>query len=123
MRRTDLVARYGGEEFVVLMPGTAPESALARIEAIRREIAGSPLELPDGQPLGLDFSAGIAGTPADVDHRSPKALLGLADARLLAAKRAGRGQCVGRVTVPPELERPERPERPEVEVKAAIAQE
>jgi diguanylate cyclase (GGDEF)-like protein len=51
MRRTDLVARYGGEEFVVLMPGTAPEAALARMEAIRREIAGSPLDLPDGQPL------------------------------------------------------------------------
>lgn len=96
MRRTDLVARYGGEEFVVLMPGTVPEAALARIEALRREVSGSVIELPDGQSLRLDFSAGIAGTPADVDHRSPKALLGLADARLLAAKRAGRGQCVGR---------------------------
>jgi diguanylate cyclase (GGDEF)-like protein len=95
MRRTDLVARYGGEEFVVLMPGTPADAALTRMEALRRDVVASPIELSDGQALRLDFSAGIAATPADVDHRSPKALLGLADARLLAAKRAGRGQCVG----------------------------
>ncbi|HET7424681.1 MAG TPA: GGDEF domain-containing protein [Gemmatimonadales bacterium] len=94
MRRTDIVARYGGEEFVVLMPGTAPEAALARVEALRREIVGAPMPHGDGVVV-LDFSAGIAGTPADLEATSPKALLSAADARLLAAKRAGRGRCVG----------------------------
>jgi len=79
MRRTDMVARYGGEEFVILMPGTS----------------GSPIDLSDGQTLRVDFSAGIAGTPADVEATTPKALLTCADARLLAAKRAGRGRCIG----------------------------
>jgi diguanylate cyclase (GGDEF)-like protein len=94
MRRTDMVARYGGEEFVLLMPGTAPEAALARAEALRREIAGAPMMLADGTQVVLDFSAGVAGTPADAAP-TPKALLSAADARLLAAKRAGRARCIG----------------------------
>jgi diguanylate cyclase (GGDEF)-like protein len=95
MRRTDMVARYGGEEFVVLLQGTSPDSALLRIEALRREIAERPIDLGNGMALRLNFSAGVAGTPADADATSPKALLTCADSRLLAAKRAGRGQCVG----------------------------
>ena len=95
MRRTDMVARYGGEEFVILLPGTPPDAALVRMEALRREIADTPMDLGDGQTLRLDFSAGIAGTPDDVEATTPKALLTCADARLLAAKRAGRGRCIG----------------------------
>jgi diguanylate cyclase (GGDEF)-like protein len=95
MRRTDMVARYGGEEFVVMLPNTAPETALALIEGLREEIAKTPIDLGDGHHLGLNFSAGIAGTPADAEATSPKALLTCADTRLLAAKRAGRGRCIG----------------------------
>jgi two-component system cell cycle response regulator len=95
MRRTDMVARYGGEEFVILMPGTSPEAALVRMDTLRREIAGTPIDLSDGQTLRVDFSAGIAATPADLEATTPKALLTCADARLLAAKRAGRGRCIG----------------------------
>jgi diguanylate cyclase (GGDEF)-like protein len=95
MRRTDIVARYGGEEFVILMPGTPRDAAVARIEALRRAIAASLIDLGGGESLRLDFSAGIAGIPADADAITPKALLTRADARLLAAKRAGRGRCVG----------------------------
>jgi diguanylate cyclase (GGDEF)-like protein len=95
MRRTDMVARYGGEEFVILLPGTPPEAALLRMEALRRQIAETPIDLGDGQTLSLDFSAGIAGTPDDAEATTPKALLTCADGRLLAAKRAGRGRCIG----------------------------
>jgi diguanylate cyclase (GGDEF)-like protein len=95
MRRTDIVARYGGEEFVILMPGTPRQPALLRMEALRQEIAATPLDLGDGQSLTVDFSAGIAGTPGDVDATTPKGLVTTADARLLTAKRAGRGRCVG----------------------------
>ena len=95
MRRTDIVARYGGEEFVILLPGTQRDAALARMELLRREVADTPIDLGDGQTLRVDFSAGVAGTPADVDARNPKSLLTRADARLFAAKRAGRGRCIG----------------------------
>jgi diguanylate cyclase (GGDEF)-like protein len=90
-----MVARYGGEEFVVLMPGTATEAALMRIETLRQEIADSPIELGGGEALRLSFSAGIAGTSEDFEPVTPKALLTRADKRLLAAKRAGRGRCIG----------------------------
>ena len=95
MRRTDMVARYGGEEFVILMPGTPREAALLRMEALRQETAAIPVDLGGGQSLTINFSAGIAGTPADAGATTPKGLLTTADARLLAAKRAGRGRCVG----------------------------
>ncbi len=95
MRRTDIVARYGGEEFVILLPGTPRNAALLRIEALRQELATTAIDLSDGQSLRVNFSAGIAGTPADADATTPKALLMRADARLLAAKRAGRGRCIG----------------------------
>jgi diguanylate cyclase (GGDEF)-like protein len=98
MRRTDMVARYGGEEFVVMLPSTTPDAALGRIEALRREVANTPMDLGDGQALTINFSAGIAGAPADAEATTPQALLTCADTRLLAAKRAGRGRCVGSET-------------------------
>jgi len=113
MRRTDLVARYGGEEFVVLMPGTTPEAALLRIEQLRETLLQTPLLLGDGRALTLNYSAGVAGTPGDVffaasaglgSVKAPDVLVALADERLLAAKRAGRGRCFGpetQVTEPP----------------------
>jgi diguanylate cyclase (GGDEF)-like protein len=95
MRRTDTVARYGGEEFVVLMPGTTSEVALARIEVIRQDVSDAPIFLGEGQTLRINFSAGIGGIPDDVAASNPKALISIADQRLLVAKRSGRGRCVG----------------------------
>lgn len=95
MRRTDLVARYGGEEFVILMPGTTRDSALARIELLRQEMALSDTDLGEGRVRHVNFSAGIAGIPADPDSGDPKTLVTRADNRLLVAKRSGRGRCVG----------------------------
>jgi diguanylate cyclase (GGDEF)-like protein len=109
MRRTDMVARYGGEEFVILMPGTPPAAALLRMDGLRREIAGSPIEIRDGETLTVGFSAGIAGTPDDADATTPKALVTRADERLLAAKRAGRGRCIGSAWVEEGLAAPASP--------------
>jgi diguanylate cyclase (GGDEF)-like protein len=106
MRRTDIVARYGGEEFVVLMPATPREAALSRMEALRKEIAATPIALNDGHTLKLNFSAGIAGTPDDADATTPKTLLTCADTRLLAAKRTGRGRCLASVPVEEDRESP-----------------
>ncbi len=81
---------------------TAPEAytvraaapPVARVEALRQEIVSAPMPQGDGVVI-LDFSAGIAGTPANLEATTPRALLSAADTRLLAAKRAGRGRCVG----------------------------
>lgn len=95
MRRTDLVARYGGEEFVILMPGTAPAAAFLRVESLRQDLAATPIDLGGGEKLMVNFSAGLAGTPADADATTPKTMLVRADERLLQAKRSGRGRCIG----------------------------
>jgi diguanylate cyclase (GGDEF)-like protein len=95
MRRTDMVARYGGEEFVILMPDTTREDARMAVEELRKEIAGSSLDVGDGQALTLNFSAGVAGIPDDAGVESPKELVSCADGRLLAAKRAGRARVIG----------------------------
>ena len=119
MRRTDLVARYGGEEFVILMPGTPPSAALLRMDALRREIAGSPIEIREGETLTVGFSAGIAGTPDDADATTPKALVTRADERLLAAKRAGRGRCIASEPVEEGLAAPAPPPGPAVRESVA----
>lgn len=95
MRRTDIVARYGGEEFVILLPNTTRDAAFHRIEALRREISDFPVKLADNRTLRINFSAGIAGTQTDTEASDPKVLVDIADRRLLAAKRAGRGRCFG----------------------------
>jgi diguanylate cyclase (GGDEF)-like protein len=102
MRRTDVVARYGGEEFVILMPSTSPDVALGLVEEIRRNVAATPIDLGDGRVLTIDFSAGVAGRPHDRDANNAKGLMQAADERLLHAKRAGRGRCMGAEAREPE---------------------
>ncbi|MEP6571758.1 MAG: GGDEF domain-containing protein [Gemmatimonadota bacterium] len=92
MRRTDIVARYGGEEFVILMPGTLKDAALSRMETLRRDVAEQRVDVGGVEELRVNFSAGIAGIPGDAAEA--KELLSRADARLLLAKRAGRGRCI-----------------------------
>ncbi|MEP7384590.1 MAG: GGDEF domain-containing protein [Gemmatimonadota bacterium] len=95
MRRTDIVARYGGEEFVIILPGTTLDAAVVRIEALRRTVSSTPLDLGDGRTVSIAFSAGVAGLPADAEATDARGILDVADRRLLQAKRSGRGRCVG----------------------------
>ena len=93
-RKTDLVARLGGEEFVVMMPETTPVNATVKIERFVRSIEDRTFGLPRrGAELQMTISVGVAGVPGDVDD--PDRMLEVADARLLAAKRAGRNRVVG----------------------------
>jgi diguanylate cyclase (GGDEF)-like protein len=88
VRPGDIVARYGGEEFAVLFPNTARAGAAARIETLRAHVAALPVRLADGREIRVTCSAGVAESP--VDGVDPTMILARADARLLAAKRAGR---------------------------------
>lgn len=94
LRVTDVVARYGGEEIVVIMPETASDNALRKMEQIREIVAESTLELPRRTLRGvLTFSAGVASLPEDGEEVDP--LVARADARLFAAKQAGRNRVMG----------------------------
>jgi diguanylate cyclase (GGDEF)-like protein len=90
LRRTDVAARYGGEEFVLLLPETAPEHVLPRLDALREQIAEA-FGFDPGKAPGITISMGVAGLPADGTDIAP--VLETADARLYEAKRSGRN-CV-----------------------------
>ena len=95
LRQTDVVARYGGEEIVIILPETPPESAVRKLEHIRRLVADMPVPLARRTlPAGtITISAGIASAPKDGDNVDQ--LLGRADTRLFAAKTTGRDRVVG----------------------------
>jgi diguanylate cyclase (GGDEF)-like protein len=85
-RASDLACRVGGEEFAVLLPDACAADAAAF--AWRVLAASRGVERPDGAPLTA--SAGVATAVAGdgcIDD-----LLHAADARLLAAKAAGKAR-------------------------------
>jgi diguanylate cyclase (GGDEF)-like protein len=90
VRSDDVVARTGGEEFVLLMPRTDDAEALACCERVRAALRAEPW---DGLAPGLRITAslGVVTAPEATDLGT---LVRDADARLYAAKRAGRDRAV-----------------------------
>ncbi len=87
VRDRDVVGRFGGEEFVLLLPNTDPPAAAAVLERLRST-------WPDASPQHITFSGGFARVTAD-EPGAGRATLELADARMYAAKAAGRDRIVG----------------------------
>ena len=96
-RGGDLVARIGGEEFAVLMPQAALRDALAKLEAIRAELAATAL-LPGWRAT---FSAGVVQWQAGENR---DALLRRADGLLYQAKRSGRNRVLAEDSAEPQAE-------------------
>jgi len=94
IRQMDSAFRFGGEEFVVLLPETTSEEARVPAERFRQLIAGSRFLMPpEGQPVWVTISIGIAG------YRSGDTLDDLirhADLAMYAAKSGGRNRVVDR---------------------------
>jgi len=88
LRDTDLVARYGGEEFVVAFPETEADSALALGERIRRAFLDEPWQV---LAEGLEVTVSIGVVQIEGDEGVAE-VLERADARLYAAKKAGRNR-------------------------------
>lgn len=78
VRGSDLAFRFGGEEFVVLFPDSSPADAVVALCRLQRAVPATA------------FSAGLAVYPGDAGAGSD--LLRAADARLRAAKGAGKGR-------------------------------
>jgi diguanylate cyclase (GGDEF)-like protein/PAS domain S-box-containing protein len=94
LRQVDVLARYGGEEFCIVLPGTAPQDALAVAERIRVDIetsASRAIRGTDVQQITASFGL-VALHP---DARTIEVLIDQADQALYRSKKAGRN----RVTV------------------------
>lgn len=86
LRAGDLLARVGGEEFAALLPGADLDAAADIAERIRAAVGGAPVDAA-GRPLAVTVSVGCARL--EPGEGGP-GLLARADARLYAAKAAGR---------------------------------
>ncbi|CAM3700484.1 histidine kinase N-terminal 7TM domain-containing protein [Cohnella lubricantis] len=82
-----LFGRYGGEEFVLCLPSAGMEAAAACAEQLRRDIADSPLSMPDGD-IRITASFGVAEVSEAAN--SIQALLREADKALYRSKEGGR---------------------------------
>jgi diguanylate cyclase (GGDEF)-like protein len=92
-RKQDWCFRYGGDEFVILMPETAPETALAQTRELHRALMASSFHMKNGLKLRVSASVGLATAPAD--GATLHAIIGAADTRMYAVKSDGRGQLRG----------------------------
>ena len=89
-RDTDLCSRYGGEEFALVLEKTDGQTALLVAERLRHAVEHS-LFVPDGKPVPLRLSAGVAAYP-EIQVKEGKDLLVLADEALIQAKKKGRNR-------------------------------
>ena len=86
LRTIDMVVRWGGEEFLLLLPDTDATGARYAAERVRAALAATEIAQPRGAGIHFTVSIGIALPTSDIVSE----LIGLADAALYAAKRAGR---------------------------------
>ena len=102
LRPGDRGARYGGEEFAVIMPPPDLEGACIAAERLRRALAETPVESPDGLRLPpVTVSVGVAEVGAGDTAAS---LLARADAALYRAKAGGRNRVERQQAVAPDGE-------------------
>jgi diguanylate cyclase (GGDEF)-like protein len=90
LRMSDVLGRFGGDEYVVILPDTDGDSAMDKMDDIRRNFA--VINHETGQKsFTATLSCGIAEFPAALTSHE---LIAAADEALYRAKRGGRNRVV-----------------------------
>jgi diguanylate cyclase (GGDEF)-like protein len=89
VRDADVAGRWGGEEFMLVLPGTDAAGAALLAERIRAHVAEGSLLTPEGVPVRVTASFGVA---AYEPGRSLETLVATADLALYEAKRGGKNR-------------------------------
>ena len=89
VRDVDLAGRWGGEEFLLVLPGTDGPGAVRLAQRIRDYLEGRTLVTPEGVPVRITASFGVAEHEPSLE---PEELVAAADSALYEAKRAGKNR-------------------------------
>jgi two-component system, cell cycle response regulator len=92
VRNEDVFARYGGEEFALILRGIDGVGAASVGERLRERVEVMRVPSEHGE-LSITVSVGCSSF-ADLEDKTPEALVSSADKRLYAAKHAGRNRVV-----------------------------
>src|SRR5690625_542846 len=98
LRPADKLFRYGGDEFLLVLPGAGLKEAETVLRRVRDEVIANPVEAAVW--VSVNVSVGVAGTDEPGTAAGGAALFERADARLYAAKRAGRNAVVATDAAP-----------------------
>ena len=90
LRKIDAAGRYGGDEFMLILPETARKGAENLADKLLVAMQNTELNLPDGKPLRLSMSIGIA-EPLE-DEEGIDSLIKRADDAMYASKLRGRNR-------------------------------
>ncbi len=90
-RNVDFAARYGGEEFVIILPQTAPITAFALAENLRKAVESHNFR---SGPTAFTVTASIGCSSFPGDAQIASQLIRRADERLYRAKSSGRNRVV-----------------------------
>ena len=90
--------KLAGEEFIFLFPETGHEAGVQVAERLRSAIEETPIELDDGQMVGITVSIGVTAIEGSKITNKPDIVLReavqLADAALYKAKADGRNKVI-----------------------------
>jgi len=89
VRDVDIAARWGGEEFLLVLPGTDAAGAVRLAQRIRDYVEGRTLVTPEGIPVQVTASFGVA---EHEEGGEAEQLVAAADAALYQAKRVGKNR-------------------------------
>lgn len=92
LRQSDLLGRYGGEEFCVCLPGISLVDAQLVAERLRAAVLAIPFATPQGTPLHITVSLGLAHYAAGTLPVTVDEAMAQADAMLYRAKTGGRNR-------------------------------